>query len=339
MGIEIREADVLRDLPLMRQTHNANRERPASVERFEWLYLHNPDGPARAWFAFDDRTGDLAGFTAVFPRRIRVRGTGVNVLAWNCGDFSINRPYRIGGAAVKLRRAAREAVDRGEISFLYAHPNDGMLPVHLRVGHSRLAQMVRFSKPLRLKMPPPISSLSSAALRVMSGEWMASGGDEVERAREPLGPELDALCDDMLPTLGTALVRDCKYVDWRFRRCPRQMEILVARRAGRLTGYLAWMEKEPGTASVQDWLAADATAWNSLMHGLLRGARGRQMNAVSVILLETNPDIPRFRRFGFVRRVGRGDSTAVCYAPEACAYRSAVVEPGAWFMTNGDRDI
>ena len=45
--------------------------------------------------------------------------------------------YRAGGAAIALRRAARTAVDQGVRPFLYAHPNERMLQIHIRVGHLR----------------------------------------------------------------------------------------------------------------------------------------------------------------------------------------------------------
>src|SRR5688572_834038 len=102
MKIAIVEANLESDLELMRDALNANRTRQATAERFRWLYLHNPDGRARAWLARDEATGETAGFTAVFPRRIRPAGSSSPVTAWNCGDFSIHQRYRVGGVAVKL---------------------------------------------------------------------------------------------------------------------------------------------------------------------------------------------------------------------------------------------
>ncbi len=87
MGISIREADLDRELPLFASTVNNAFGSRVPDQRFRWLYLDNPDGRAVAWFAVDDRTGDIAGCTGVSPRRVRVGGR--EVIGWNCGDFSI----------------------------------------------------------------------------------------------------------------------------------------------------------------------------------------------------------------------------------------------------------
>jgi Acetyltransferase (GNAT) domain len=337
MGFEIREADVVRELPLMRETLNANRDRETPLERFEWLYLRNPDGPARAWFAVDDRSGAVAGFTAVFPRRVRVRGHREPLVAWNCGDFSIHQQYRTGAAAVKLRRAARDAVDRGERPFLYAHPNDRMLPVHLRVGHFPLAQMIRFARPLRLSNGGIAGALSGAVLRLAGLDWVTRVRDEVEPVDGPLGTEFDELYDRAAPRLGTSLVRDATYLQWRFQCGPaRQSEVLASRRGGRLSGYVAW-SAQGNTAKIKDWVAIDPEAWNALFVTLIGRARARRLQSASVTALETNPDLTRFRRFGFKRRPET--STAISYAPEGRSYRPDVIQADAWFMTVGDRDI
>ena len=335
MAFVIREADVIADLPLMRATLNANRTKEATIERFEWLYLRNPDGLARAWFVMDDRTSEVAGFTAVFPRRVQVRGAAA-ATAWNCGDFSIHQKYRTGGAAVTLRRAARQAVDRGESPFLYAHPNDRMLPVHLRVGHLRLAQMVRLAKPLRIGGPGMTGTLSGIALRMAGIDWVPCAADDVEIVTGRLGPELDELFDAVSPRLGTALIRDSRYVDWRYRHSPSPDQLLVSRRNGRLTGFVAWAQSGD-IAQVKDWLALDVRAWRTLFAAVLRTARRGGLQSVSVIALETNPDLRWFRQFGFVARPD--SSTAVSYAPEGSPYRPGVTKPDAWFMTVGDRDV
>jgi len=75
---------------------------------------------------------------------VRVRGN--DVLCWNCGDFSVDQKYRSLGIALKLRRAAKNAVDKGTVDALYAHPNERMAVIYQRVGHTCIGQMNRFAK-------------------------------------------------------------------------------------------------------------------------------------------------------------------------------------------------
>src|SRR5262245_32410123 len=44
------------------------------TRRYDWLYLGNPHGTALTWLATDDASGELAGLTSFFPRRMIVDG-------------------------------------------------------------------------------------------------------------------------------------------------------------------------------------------------------------------------------------------------------------------------
>lgn len=338
MGICIREADLDRELPLLMGTLNDNFRMQLPIDRFRWLYLDNPDGRAVAWFALDEGSGEIVGSTAVTPRRIRLGRGRQEVVAWNCGDFSIRPRYRTMGAALKLRRAARDAVDAGARPFLYAHPNDRMLPVHLRVGHSPLGRMVRHARRMRMETGwRPLDAAGSIGLRLIGRERFVRRREELELLTSDAGPEFDELYEKALARLGTALVRDAGYVRWRFQRMPVEPhEILVSRRGSRLTGYLAFVIQDRA-AHVKDWLTLDERARDQLFAGFVRDMSRRDVRSLSVIALETHPDLAAWRRFGFFVRPE--SSTAITYVPESFPGRSEVSTPQAWYMTVGDRDV
>lgn len=339
MAITVREVDLDRELPLLAEVFNANFRIKGDNARFRWLYLDNPDGRATAWFVQDDRTGEVVGCTSVFPRRMRVRGATRPVVAWNCGDFCIVPRYRTLGAAIKLRQAARDAVDGGSSPFLYAHPNERMLPVHLKVGHRPLGRMVRFARMLRPQTGWRLAdSLASGALRLAGLDaWVRSRHEAELLTDAGFGDDVSALYDAVAPRLGTSLVRDATYLKWRFCGNPAGAdEILTTRLGGRLTGYLVFAKDDSG-ALIKDWLASDEAAWNRLFAACLAELRRRGVRSVSVIALETHPDIPRLRKFGFLARPG--GFTAVTYAGASYPRRCDVTTPEAWYMTVGDRDI
>jgi hypothetical protein len=337
MALYVREVDLDRELALLARVFNANFQIKGDDARFRWLYLDNPDGRATAWFVLDDRTGEVVGCTSVFPRRLRVRGSSRPVVAWNCGDFCIMPRYRSLGAAIKLRQAARDAVEAGSSPFLYAHPNDRMLQIHLKVGHQPLGKMVRYAKLLRPRTGwRAADALAAAALRTVGADLWVRSRHDVELVTG-LGDEVTGLYEAVAPRLGTSIVRDATYLRWRFSENPAASdEILAARQRGRLTGYLVFAVDGVG-ALIKDWVALDGEAWNSLFAACLTELRRRAVRSVSAIALETHPDIPRFRRFGFFPRPG--SSTAVTFAGSGYPQRSDVTAPDAWYMTAGDRDI
>lgn len=339
MGIVIREADLDRELDVLSETFNANFRIKGSPERFQWLYFDNPDGRATAWFAIDDRTGAIAGCTAVLPRRVRLKDSSRVVLAWNCGDFCINPKYRTLGVAMKLRRVARDAVDAGQSAFLYAHPNDRMLQVHLKVGHIPLGSMVRYAKLLRPRHESGVvRRAGGAALRLLGRDVLVRRRHEaavVEGGGVPA--DITAIYDRVAGRVGTSVVRDHRYLDWRFGANPVERHaMLVMRVAGSPTGYAAFAVRDD-VAVVKDWLAVDEDARTQLFAAMIAWFRQLGLASVSVSALESHPDIPALRSFGFFARPER--STAIAYVAGTGNGRTAVTSPSSWYMTVGDRDL
>lgn len=336
MGLIVREVDLATEMPVLVDVFNRGFNVNIPPERFEWLYRRNPDGPSTAWFVVDDRSNDVAGCTAVFPRRISVRGQQNPALAWNCGDFCIMPRYRAGAAAIKLRQAARDGVDAGVSPFLYAHPNDRMLQIHLRVGHQPLGRMIRMARPTRVPANRPLSGIGTLALRAARPERLLVR-DECEIVTGALPAALDDLFDRLRPTLGTALVRDVRYLTWRFIECPiADYRFVVSRRKGNVTGYLVYGITN-GQLNIKDWLGADTRAVRSVFTAAVDQACAADATSASVTLLETHRDRHLIRRLGFAVRPET--STSITYASQRLPWRGDVMSPNAWYMTVGDRDV
>ena len=337
VGVLVREADLERDLDAIIRVFSASFNMEGSRERFRWLYCDNPDGRATAWVVVEEATGEIVGCTAVFPRRMRVVGRGT-AIAWNCGDFAILKRYRTMGAALKLRRAAKDAIDAGQASFLYAHPNDHMLAVHLRAGHSVLGRMVRYARPLRLTTRSrTLNAVSAQVLRLWNPPRAPRSVDVEVVAASRLPADFDAVDAAAAPKLGTAIVRDRQYIEWRFGRNPLYAsEALIARERADATGFLVFtIQGQVGL--VKDWLAATAAARDALFAALVRELRKRGASSASVIALESHPDLSALRAAGFVLRPEQ--SSVVTYASPSNPLRATLLDPSRWYMTVGDRDI
>ena len=336
-ALNVREVDLTSEMPTLVDVFNRGFNVMFSEDRFEWLYRRNPDGRATAWFVLDGRSGEVAGCTAVFPRRIQVRGQTKPVVAWNCGDFCIMPRYRVGGAAIKLRQAARDGIDAGERPFLYAHPNSRMLQIHLRVGHQPLGQMIRLARPTRVGSDALVGRLGDIGLRAARLDRLHGRRDEYEVEAGIVPHELDELYERVRSGLGTALVRDVRYLRWRFAECPLQEYFfLLARRRSRLTGYLVFCLTE-AQLLVKDWVGIDPRAVRSLFSAAIDQAIRVDVRAAAVTLLETHRDLPLIRRLGFITRPETYSS--ITYASQHLPWRADVMSADAWYMTVGDRDV
>ena len=337
-GVHVREADLERELDAIIRVFDTSFNVESSRERFRWLYCDNPDGRATTWVVVEQATGEIVGGTAVFPRRMRVGGARGIAIAWNCGDFAILNRYRTMGAALKLRRAAKDAIDGGQVPFLYAHPNDRMLAVHMRAGHFVLGRMVRHARPLRLTTQfAAVNTLSAHMLRLWRPTGARRGVDVEMVAAARLPDDFDAVDAEAATALRTGIVRDRRYIEWRFGRNPLYAsDVLVVRERGRATGFLVFtMQGQVGL--VKDWLAVTPTARDTLFAALVRELGKRGAATASVIAMESHPDIPALRALGFVLRPEQ--SSVVTYAAAANPLRDTLLDPGRWYMTVGDRDI
>ena len=70
MPERIRTADLIADQTILTDLLSHNLSPDAGGRRFEWLYLENPHGLARAWVATEEGTRRGLGAAAAFPRRL-----------------------------------------------------------------------------------------------------------------------------------------------------------------------------------------------------------------------------------------------------------------------------
>jgi len=353
MAIIIREADLMRDRQAMMDCLLRNRERyqrnDEFVRRFDWAYCENPHGQGKIWLAVETTNQRVIGFTSAFPRKVIVNGE--TLTGWNCADFSIDKEYRTLGVAIKLRRAAKECVDRGEFAFLYAHPNDRMRVVHEKVGHHAIGKMVRYAALLRLDritgfllgnnfLSKALAGLANPFLRLLTS---AGSRDETYRFRlvqeERFGPEYDRLFERVKLQHSVIGSRDTDYLNWRFFHNPlHRAKSLRMEAEGELKGYVLYFESR-GVAHVADLLVdGKAGEMRALLAGLIFNLRRAGISTISLRLHNMNPLLPQAQQLGFRYR-NDATSTVIAYAAPASPHVGVLLEGKNWFMTVGDRDI
>lgn len=348
MPFEVRQDDspTARDTAL--EIFNATREVPCDARRFEWLYLHNPDGPAVLWTVRDTAMDAIAGFTVALPRRMIVDGR--ERLCWNCADFSILPKYRSLGVALKLRRAAKEGVDDAQVDFLYAHPNARMAPIHNKVGHRSVGRMVRYATLLRSAsffekkvgnrlIAAAMGGMVDPLLRVAEHKPRASVDFETYVESVPrFNERFDDLFERSQQCVRVLGVRDARYLTWRYADNPLQeTHAVLAQAGGILRGYLLFAI-EDDVAFIKDVFPPnDVAVAQALVAAFIREARQRRLGSLSVTLLEGGPLAPVLADFGFRQRAD--SSEMMVYAPPESDLSTVIADAGHWFATVGDRDV
>lgn len=331
---EDRDDQILVDL--LSQT----RSSPATLDRFQWLYRDNPDGAAIVWGLLDEDSDEIVGFTACLPRRVCVRGN--SCMAWIGADFSIAPAYRTLGPAVKLRRAAKEAIDQGRADFLYAHPNERMAKIHARVGHRAVGQMQRFARPLKVSphLPPVLRWCGPIADRIWSlcsrETWQIRRSRTLFRADATFDSRYDELAERLCQLRPLVGLRDQRYLNWRYRQNPlARYHVIEAQSARGLEGYILF-EEESGCLQIKDLVALEPEVIDQLLGAISRYGRRQRVASLSFGILRGHPWESALLRWGFRPRSETSEMFA--YAAQADLLEE-LVDSGNWVITVGDRDI
>ncbi len=354
MGYTVKEADLQKERHIMVAILENNRNVPGFDfnKRFEWIYLNNPTGRARAWIIWDDSHNVPVGFTGVFPRKMYVEGR--EYTAWNCGDFSIEKKYRTLGVAVKLRKAAREAVNNDEVPFLYAHPNERMELIHLRSGHKKIALMKRYALPFRVNrvlqnylksellarmVAKPINFVLSLKYRFST--FLGLSGSLHDRVQ--VDERHAYLFEYMKKKFRVIGDRSIEFINWKFGANPnRHYEQFDMYYKNNLVGTVFFTRKND-VIHIIDILIDDFDRFAGQLFRMfinaIRPAYRRRIVSLSFIMQEFNPFIPVLEKLGFKFR-DDATSAVICYTsgekhPEL---ESVLYEGRHWFMTVGDRD-
>lgn len=351
MTIIIKEANLEKDKDIMISTLNENRKTDTDVKRYEWLYNANPYGKAKAWLAVDDKTGDVAGFTSALPRLMYVFGE--EMICWNCCDFSINKKYRTIGVAIKLRRAAKECVDNNIVPFFYAHPNDKMKLIHMKVGHKEIGKMVRFAKVLKVDRKVQklvknhiilncLSSIGNVLLRLTDKKYKHNSHYEFKIYKNSdfrFDDQFDRLFKERADSKSIYGVRSSKYLNWRYIDNPLySTETAKIKIKDRLAGYVIYLI-EDGVAVLKDVFSIEnEEVQRNLIGNWIKYLRDREIHSISAIFLNTSKWIKLFENFGFVKR-SEETSSVIVYPNSTNKYATQLLNAENWYMTVGDRDV
>jgi len=250
MNLAVRRASLIDDrkeiLGLLNRNFVSGQE-----TRFEWRHLNHPAGPAWCWFVYDRDSKTTVATASVFPRQMFVDGK--LLLCGQVGGFAVEVGYRSLGPAVLMQRTTFEPVDSGALALCYdTPPHDRGMSTFVRLGMQPNCEVIRFALPLRsdeylqkrfgdAAWTKALVSTTNLLLRMKPRSRPAATvpGLEIDRFAERFDEEFDDLDRDLSTANIVRANRSAKDLNWSYRDNPcSQFQVLVARHAGELMGYL-----------------------------------------------------------------------------------------------------
>jgi len=316
----------------------------SSPQRYDWLYLQNPDGRAKAWVVEDG--GEVAGAAAAFPRRISIHGRESSGCV--LGDFCMAPRLRSVGPAIKLQRACLEAVEPRWAAIAYDFPSTSLMAVYKRLGFQEYASSVRLAKPLRADrffgrrissraVAKGMSVLGNLVLRLRDLRSVSANGVAVALHVGSCSDEFTALARRESAGYGICVFRSAEYLNWRFLSHPTsRFEIWTARRKGVLAGY-AVVGQHADNGTIADLFGErDPRIVRSLVAHIGPALRKRGIATLSA------PMVPSHTLFRVVQSLGfqpRESAPVVVFeaGPQGGAWSEKIREQ-SWSLMAGDRD-
>ena len=344
MAIRIVEADLDRDRPLITNALRKYLNPQADQRRFDWLYINNPYGRARAWLAINDQE-QVIGTSAIFPRLLASGGTMFT--AWVLGDFCLHANYRTLGPALQLQKACLSSADSAGIDVCYDFPSISMQAIYQRMGLKPRMQMVRFAKILRVNrqvaklvtnafIGQAMSAPLNLLLRVYEWKRFCDPYLTFSLHKEVCREEFSELSEKVGNGSCVYIVRSSRYLNWRYLASPLySYEIITARRGKALVGYCVFYQVERD-AGVVDLVGINNTeVFLGLVANLEEVLRCRGVEVLSISVAERHPLVPLLWKLGFK---ARESSPIMIIVSEKCPSQCLSSHNDQWWLMAGDRD-
>jgi hypothetical protein len=309
---------------------------------FRWRHECNPAGPGWSWILRDGDGGSVVAMASLFPRKMYLAGKAM--LCGRVGEFVIDATHRSLGPAVLLQRATFGPVNSGELALCYdCPPHERGMSTFLRLGMQPNCEIFRYAFPLR--------SDEFVTKKLGTGVWtkpVAAAtnlflGMRVRPQRpEPEISFFEQVFDDEFSRLDANLSdatmirasRSADELNWSYRSHPVwKFRTLVARRAGELQAFLAYMVLST-RASVVDLFGRDLPEVGlTLLQALIEICHREKMAAVEGYCSEESDLAPLFKRAGFRRRE-RGARVVAYAKPDNGA--GQVISNARWALNQVD---
>lgn len=308
--------------------------------RFDWMNHGNPAGQAVWFFAFEEKSGDLAGFISIMPRDFFLNGRAIR--AGILGDFVVTNNYRVFGPGLQLPKTAiKSSYDLG-FRFIYTIPNSESKKIMERAGFTDIGFVYYLAKPitvshyLKKKMHPLLvkyaAPLIESGLRILSRETYAWTGGVFQEV-STIDQSFDLLWEKVkMIQPGILGDHSSAYLKWRYLKNPQyQFHILTYKEkaGGDLLGYVVYTIINE-TLEVFDIVAVDGNYIIKLLKKIVGFARQQKYHSIYLTVFKNNVWLKKLKTYRFFDTKYEMKLFLAC--DQGCLHEN-------WLFFAGDRNI
>jgi hypothetical protein len=231
-------------LPDLAGPHFSERFPGTTAAAFcRWKYFTNPAGDAAVGVALSgDRVVSMA---AAVPKLIQIDGE--RLMALELGDFITATDYRNRGLFSRVIELIFAEALRRTAAFAYVRPNALSFPIlvkHHSFAEVRRIELRRYAVPSKLihrRIGAPIGLLRRAGIDRAALSLLAPSPSRsiTVRKTERFDAAMDQFWEKVRLRYSFSLVRDSRYLNWRYVDCPTPYLLWTAYRGREIAGYLA----------------------------------------------------------------------------------------------------
>ena len=320
-------------------------------EYHEWKCRRNPAEPGYIWLVEDG--GRIVATASMTPKKMKILGK--EALAAETGDTFTLPEYQGKGIFTSLvKNTTAEAVGKG-IGFIYGLPNKNSLPGYLsKLDYRQVTspQLYYLGRPLNIKKilgqrigSRSIASVLSPLLEVVS--WVVfklcvirSGKSTVSISQGSTFPEdIEELWPRVSTSYDVMLVRDNKYLEWRYVAAPNRYLILIARnKEGEISGYMVARisdVEDRRVGFIVDFLCLEDSpkVFRRLFFTLLEVFRANKVDHISTWAMKGSFYYKNLVKLGFLPWT---KIPLICYKSELG--HQILDKAYKWHFTQGDSD-
>jgi GNAT superfamily N-acetyltransferase len=289
--------------------------------RHAWLYRANPDGRAVTVIAYDEASGEPAGITSVFPRRVLVQGkTRLGSIG---GDAFVPPRFRRRGIATALHVECMRLMERDGVEFMYGPPEPLNLRALVKAGSRIITNVCRYARP---RIVQRAARKVARALASRRAELVPVGSDD--RNVHAIWERVS----DTTKKRAVVPIRDAAHYAWRYASPAGAQRAYVLLERGQPLAVCAVEHDGSRVAMVDLFAAAEDYAKAAFLAASLLPE-----GAVSVQLNAQGAPAKALWKAGFVAREEKPFQVLAVRKDEDP--KGALFSSDDWFYTWGDGDV